>query len=370
VSVSETLLIKICATMNKSLSLAIVSLTWLLHVGLSYEIVPLDEMYLNRIGNVMSSDQLDEVPYAQLGFTWEDGDASTLKWRPQGVATVPSNSTEYIAVSWYGRSQEGYEDRGVRISFVNTQNTTVTYRHVLLVDENFNTFPNMHAGGLACTGDELLHVPDSRSGTKKIYTFSTSEILYIPSEDRGQFYDYAYVMQRVGSYDVPITPSFLSYDWTRSKMLVGTFYQCSDYHKDTEDCLNDTHTQLSWYTVGDVDSHSPSCQPFFSEMQGAASSKENSSFVLWSSSSYGSGHESHLHISTLPTDQCDASSPGGTQQYMYRTVVYPPGLEDLSSSAPGSMYAEYLWMLTEFGSKDGSGNTRRVFAVKVESLLP
>lgn len=295
-----------------------------------------------------------------------------------GVTTVSTSKTEYVAVSWYGRSQEDYSNRGVRISFVNmpdnfTSTSTVSYRHVLLVDEQLNTFPSMHAGGLASADDGLIHVPDSRSGTKKVYTFATSSILYIPSEDRGQFYDYAYIMPRVASYDVPITPSFLSFDWMRNKMLVGTFYQCSDYHKDTEECLSDTHNRLAWYDSDTVQSTSPSCQPFFSEMQGALSSTENSSFVLWSSSSYGSGHESHLHVTTLDNDQCDdsfSSSSSPVASKTYRTIVYPPGLEDLHRSGPSSRYSAFLWMLTEFGSKDGAGNSRRVFATEVEVLMP
>ena len=291
---------------------------------------------------------------------------------------MSTGNTEYVAVSWYGRSQEDYSNRGVRISFVNmpdnsTSTSTVTYRHVLLVDEQLNTFPSMHAGGLASAEDGLIHVPDSRSGTKKVYTFAISSVLSIPSEDRSQFYDYAYIMPRQASYDVPITPSFLSYDWTRNKMLVGTFYQCSDYHKDTEECLSDSNTRLAWYDADTVQSNSPSCQPFFSEMQGAHSSTENSSLVLWSSSSYGSGHESHLHVTTLDSDQCDSSSSSlatGVRSETFRTIVYPPGLEDLHRSGPSSRYFSYLWMVTEFGSKDGTGNSRRVFATEVQALLP
>jgi hypothetical protein len=225
----------------------------------------------------------------------------------------------------------------------------------------------MHAGGLACTGDNFIHVPDSRSGTKKVYTFSTSNILYVPSSDRDMFYDYAYIMPRVGSYNVPITPSFMSYDSTRNKFLVGTFYQCSSYHEDSADCLNDSHDTMSWYSAGTASSSTPSCQPFFSEMQGAVSSTENGEFVLWSSSSYGSGHDSHLHIISLSNDQCDSSSKISKS---YRTVVYPPGLEDLHRDVVSSKYSDFLWGLTEFGSNDGTGNIRRVFAADIGALLP
>jgi hypothetical protein len=353
-----------------------VSFLCVVSVGSSktYDVVPLDEVSLNRVGNMMSEGELDSVPHSKFGFTWEDGDASTLKWRPQGLTTTVSTSNkEFVAVSWYGRSEADYSDRGARISFVNIQDSlesnssSVKYRHVLLVDENYNTFPGMHAGGLACAGDKYIHVPDSRSGTKKVYTFSTSNIQYIPSSDRDAFYDYAYVMPRVGSYDVPITPSFMSYDSSRSKFLVGTFYQCSSYHEDTSECLVDSNDTFTWYSAGAASSTTPTCQPFFSEMQGAVSSTVDGKFLVWCSSSYGSGHDSHLHIATLLNDQCNASSSVSKQ---YRTVTYPPGLEDLHRSVSSSRYVDYLWGLTEFGSNDGTGNTRRVFSMDLGELMP
>lgn len=340
--------------------------------GDSYDVIPLDEVILNRVGNMMTSSALEDIPHAKFGFTWEGGDASTLKWRPQGITTV-SSSKEYAAVSWYGRSEADYSDRGARISFVNIQeslevnSSTVEYRHVLLVDENYNTFEGMHAGGLACAGDNYIHVPDSRSGTKKVYTFSTTNIRYIPPPDRSAFYDYAYVMPRVGSYDVPITPSFISFDFSRNKFLVGTFYQCSSYHEDTTECLNEPHDTFTWYSAGTATTTTPSCQPFFSEMQGALSATMADDYVLWSSSSYGSSHDSHLHIATLLNDKCDSSS---NISKTFRTVVFPPGLEDLHRSGANSPYTDYIWSLTEFGSNDGNGNTRRVFAMDIESLMP
>lgn len=350
-----------------------VNFLWLLRLCCSqvYDEVLLDDVDLNRQGKAMSDTELAEVPHAVFGFTWNEGDASTLKWRPQGMTSVSTAKKEYMAVSWYGRSQENYSNRGVRISFIDvrvnlTSSSPLSYRHVLLVDESFNTFPDMHAGGLACAGDEYIHVPDSRSGTKKVYIFSTASILSVPTEDLDLFYNYAYIMPRVASYDVSITPSFLSFDWTRNQMLVGTFYQCSGYHVDTSECLSDSHNRMSWYHPRDVNSSSASCGPFFSEMQGAQSSTEGTRVVLWSSSSYGSGHESHLHITALSSEQCDSTSALGATEN-YTTVVYAPGLEDLHRSGPDS---PFLWMLTEFGTKDGTGNSRRVFAADVKALLP
>ena len=80
-----------------------------------------------------------------------------------------------MAVSWYGRSEEAYDDRGGRISFVDITDWsqgTLMYRQVPLVDENMLTFENIHVGGLAYQ-DRLIHVPDSKSGMRKVYTFQS-----------------------------------------------------------------------------------------------------------------------------------------------------------------------------------------------------
>lgn len=277
-----------------------------------------------------------------------------------------------MAVSWYGRDEEGYANRGARVSFVDISNSkSMYYRHILLVDEKYKTFEGLHAGGLAVSPkDGLLHVPDSRSGTKKVYTFDTNKILFVPEADRDQFYTYVFIMVRVASYDVPITPSFLSYDWDLAQMLVGRFYQCSSYHIDSDDCLSASNNQLAWYSVGHVDASSPSCSPFYSEMQGAACANDPTTpgqRILWTSSSYGSGHESHLHVTKLPANfVCDGSIVVKTNS---STVVYPPGLEDMHFSGKGGSYVDYLWMHTEFGTNDGSKNMRTVFATSVSNLL-
>lgn len=340
----------------------------------SYDLVALDDVKLNRIGGKLSSDDLSSFPNALEGFTWNDGDGSTQSWRPQGITGITSPASEYIAVSWYGRDQASYANRGVRISFADISDMdAISYRHILLVDEEFNTFEGMHGGGLAYSAEcECIHVPDSRSGTKQVYTFSINNILYIPESDRGSFYDYTYVLPRQSSYDVPITPSFMSFDHDRNQIVLGTFYQCSSYHIDSEECLSMTNNQLTWYSIGDVDGETAACAPLFSEMQGAASgaSFDNTTHtqILWTSSSYGSGHDSHLHISSVDVDQCLAGTPYNST---VRTVIYPPGLEDMFlTQSTVATTPTYLWMLTEFGTKDGSGNFRAVFSTDVTNILP
>jgi hypothetical protein len=329
---------------------------------------------LNRVGNAMSIDELGRFPNSSFGFTWNDGDESTQKWRPQGITTVRNNTTNFAVVSWYGRSQENYENRGVRLSFVDLG--SLYYRHILLVDENYATFENMHAGGIAYVADcNCVHVPDSRSGTKKVYTFSLDNIRYVPDSDRSIFFDYAYVISRDSSYSVPITPSFMSWDSDRLQMVVGTFYQCSSYHQDTSECLSRSENTLSWYSPGAVGSDSPTCAPFFSEMQGVASGirdeTDRDKSVVWASSSYGSSHISHLHVTSLDVDQC---MEGASFNSSYRVITYPPGLEDLHvarfSPQEGAEPSTFLWAATEFGTKDGTGNKRAVFTTDVQFIMP
>ena len=99
----------------------------------------------------------DDKTIISQGFFWDDQDAVTTKWRPQGVATYRSpgaSGKRWALVSWYGRKDEGYAERGGRISFVDIsgmqqQSTNhYSYRHVLLVDEHFCTLPNIHVGGI------------------------------------------------------------------------------------------------------------------------------------------------------------------------------------------------------------------------------
>lgn len=343
----------------------------------AYTSYTLDQISLNRYATrlAVSSSNIAKFPNFDLGFTWNDEDQDTTKWRPQGLSGITTTANkEFIAVSWYGREEEAYDDRGVRVAFVDVSDiqgtSDIMYRHVLLVDEKYKTFVNMHGGGLVQNGD-LLHVPDSRVGENKVHTFSLSNIQYIPEADRDKFYNYEYVLPKVSSYSVPITPSFMSFDFARNKVILGTFYQCSSYHQDTSACLANTNDTLMWYEVGSVGSSSPYCAPFFSEMQGAASSTntDGTTSVLWTSSSYGSSNISHLHITNLGSNfSCSTSksfsNPG------FREITYPSGLEDMHVSDPKSRFPNHLWMHTEFGTGDGKGNIRTVFATPNKFLMP
>lgn len=330
-----------------------------------YEKISLDDLDLNRTAVKLSSSQKNKFPNAHTGFIWNDGDNNTEKWRPQGLAGIGTTNKKFLAVSWYGRKEANYSNRGVRVSFVNVTNmNSIKYRHVLLVDEDYDTFKGMHAGGLVFRNGEL-HVPDSRKGTKKIYVFSTDSIKFVPKSDRRRFYNYAYILNRESSYDVPIKPSFLSYDWDRDQVLVGSFNKCSSPHTDTPACLLNSKNRLAWYTIDRVSRDSPSCAPFFSEMQGAGSAINpySENHVLWVASSYGRFNRSHLHITNINAESCYDRGFGLTN---YRTITYPPGLEDMHVS----LTSDNIWMLTEFGPHEGSSNNRVVFATKKEKLMP
>ena len=74
----------------------------------------------------------DGTSIASSGFLWDDEDGDTARWRPQGVTTYRGASKNddddddetsgaaslFALVSWYGRADEGYSDRGGRVSFV------------------------------------------------------------------------------------------------------------------------------------------------------------------------------------------------------------------------------------------------------------
>ena len=100
----------------------------------AYEIVSLPNLSLNREAFSLSSELLAPFHNASFGFSWNDEDASTLKWRPQGITATVVEEREFVLVSWYGRSEEDYANRGVRISCVDiTSASNILYRHVLLI---------------------------------------------------------------------------------------------------------------------------------------------------------------------------------------------------------------------------------------------
>jgi len=313
------------------------------------------------------------------GFLWNDGDAKTTKWRPQGVATINKDGgRRFVLVSWYGRKDEGYAERGARISFVDisTMHTTAAlypYRHVLLVDENFCTLPSIHAGGIEYQNGKL-YVADSRKGQQAVMVFDVDTSLYeIPAGDmQNELFGYRYVLRSSSSFHVPIKPSFISYDLDLGQFIVGTYARCGNtigLHTDTKTCMNKSENRLVWFAEEEVSLTQPNyCSPFFSEMQGAVSARSGTSnkghsskFILWIVSSYGPYADSHLHIvSGFDPLSCTDHSFAGELSDM-KTLHYPPGLEDLHIEE-NNKDERYMWMVTEFG-------TRMVFSTSLETLF-
>ena len=93
-------------------------------------------------------------------------------------------------------------------------------------------------------------------------------------------------------------------------------------------------------------------------LQGAVSVKNHDKTVIWTSSSYGAVLNSHLHTCRT-TQPIDRECPEILEQ---NTYLFPPGLEDLHIEDTISPRNRFMWMQTEFG-------TRQVFAVPLGQLL-
>lgn len=302
--------------------------------------VPLTELNLNRRAEKLSSSKMENLPHVHTGFIWDNEDNGTNRWRPQGIAGFTEKGRNFLAVSWYGRNEADYAAHGVRVSFVDiTKMNAIQYRHILLVDGDVQPFAGMHAGGLAFSSGEL-HVPDTRSGVRKVHVFSIQSILAVPHMDREHFFNSAYLLKQTYCYDVQVKPSFISYDQTRDAFVIGTFSR-------------QRAQSLQWYAARS--STIVTGGPFFKEMQGVVSGNGR----LWVACSYGRYNRSRLYYG--------AYTPGETPDLSRFTKIhYPAGLEDMYLS----MTSDTIWMLTEFGPHEGLSNNRMVFAVRMQSLAP
>lgn len=343
--------------------------------------INVEKMNLNRVATAFHNKLIgDGNILASSGFLWNDEDAQTRKWRPQGVTTMHTeNGFRFALISWYGRADEGYADRGGRVSFVNvtsdhvpiddilpdaSTNPFYNYRHVLLVDENFCTLPKIHVGGIEYQNG-TLYVADSRKGQQAIIEFNVANDLYSVPSSMESLLGYRYVLRASSSFHTPIKPSFFSYDIDNKRFIVGTYAKCGkdtiSSHQDSSDCFNQEKNNLVWFDKNDVSLTSPlPCKHYFPEMQGAVSLNWEDMTVVWTSSSYGAVSNSHLHaFRTAPFGKgCPDVDLGATTT----KYIFPPGLEDLHIEEAINSKARFMWMQTEFG-------TRQVFAVPIGQLL-
>lgn len=331
-----------------------------------YEVIPLCDLDLNRTATSLTEPQLSPLFPAHKGFLWNIGDNETLKFRPQGITDVFLDCKRYIAVTWYGRADQDYENRGARVSFVNITNMdSIEYRHVLLVDEEYNTLEGIHAGGLHYLNGHLF-VPDTRStSNKRIYAFDLADIKRVPDEDLEIFYNYRYILKITETIHLPIQPSCVSYDWDSEEFMIATFYNLCDVG-----CVFNAATTFSWFEKDSVTSSSPYHINFFDRTQGIASIDdftEPTQKMIWTSQSYGKFNPSYLYATTYVRDPNDMQGQlVDTDQLVYNSITLPPGLEDLHIQQS----KDTLWTLTEFGPNEGGTNHRYVFAFALNDILP
>jgi hypothetical protein len=262
-------------------------------------------MNLNRTATQLSAAELGSVNPAVVGYKWQSDDATTLRWRPQGITGFTAGCKEFSVVSWYGRHinysfpcnglNADYRNRGSRVTFVDISDmNNINYRHVLLVDENYNTFYDMHAGGLVVLND-TLYVPDSRGATDAMYAFPLDGIKEVPANQQSSFYNYGYILPKAGPTDsLPINPSFVSYDWDEQAMVVGRFQDCP-----SNNCSTPENNQLMWYNRGQADRMTPFYDGLFGKMQGigTADNLDNPNKKdVWVSTSFGNGNNSRFYM--------------------------------------------------------------------------
>ena len=141
--------------------------------------------------------QVTKVPgrAVERGFRWNDSDARTRRWWPQGITTSADagdrdDGRELLITSWYARSKKG--DAASRISVIDLE--TLTYRHVLLVlperDDDGDVRLRrlrVHAGGLVWCGP-YLHVAGTRRG---LFSCRVDDLIRLHSTDDAFGYRYA-----------------------------------------------------------------------------------------------------------------------------------------------------------------------------------
>ena len=363
-----------------SVLIAISTLAFAQHPADTFPIVSLCNMDLNRVGTKLSTADLNIVSPAVTGYKWNNSDATTLRWRPQGITGTNVGCKEFSIVSWYGRNinnsfpctsfNADYRNRGSRVSFVDISDMdSIRYRHVLLVDENYNTFYDMHAGGLVILND-TLYVPDSRGTIDAMYAFPLNGIKEVPNSQLTNFYNYRYILTKAASPtdSMPINPSFVSYDWDEQALVSGTFQNCT-----SNNCANPQNNRMLWYTPNNVDRTTPFYDGLFGKMQGIGTANnldDPNKKDVWVATSYGSGNNSRLYTFTYDfgINSVQNQSINLAQDYAYFSL--PPGLEDIHMSPSN----DTIWTLTEFSPDHpactGSSNERFVFGLLRNDVRP
>ncbi|KAL9599246.1 MAG: hypothetical protein Q9219_003948 [cf. Caloplaca sp. 3 TL-2023] len=222
--------------------------------GASGLIKNLDDALPNVSVDEVVSDANHEMTVTGGRYKWpatkDDNDFNSESWYPQGISSsVDAGDAKYsknhlFLVSWYAKKDE---EKGVRISFINTSISPPKYRQVLLVEPtgtssrpSFKTV-RVHAGGIAWSGN-LLYVADTDHGVRlfdvdHIYKVKDGDGAGRQSDGSYHAYGYKYVLPQVRRYtsngepdDHVYTYSCLALDRTLNpaSIVFGEYYHAAD----------------------------------------------------------------------------------------------------------------------------------------------
>jgi len=184
-----------------------------------------------------------QVPGGDVtGFGWDDVDAETTAWWPQGLATsaeadtpVVGSQRTVVLAAWYARNRAGQGDVACRVSVLDlSDDDRPRYGHALLVDPHRRFWSRrrhrdvpVHAGGLVWSGNLLL-VADTRRGMR---VFDLRDLTRLPPGAKG-FWGCDYVLPQRGRWlagasgSAPLRWSFASLDRTDP---AGTWLVAGEY---------------------------------------------------------------------------------------------------------------------------------------------
>lgn len=158
------------------------------------------------------------APVATSSMCWDDGDAATTTWNPQGLTSSGDadddgswGANKLILSGWQYTVDDGRKN-DARVAFIDDNNPAqARYRWVYLVAPNSTgttfTAAKSHLGGMIWYGDKLL-VSATGGSSVAIRVFSMSHLLQATDSSNTigrtssgwAAYGYQYVMPQIGYY--------------------------------------------------------------------------------------------------------------------------------------------------------------------------
>ena len=314
--------------------------------------------------------QLMGIKRPHVGFAWQQGDRVTPKWYPQGITGVRSSSSvnasqKFVVVSWYGRVEERYDHKGVRLSFCDvTDMDAIRYRHVLLVQpvDGERVFQpiEFHAGGIATNGHHLFVA--SPGGMR---VFDANRIFKVSPDGtkskcgmhggEGFAFDYLYVLPQVARYHMShgdgVRFSYCSTDLTNPsapRLLTG------NYHDHDNTTYRNPPALISWWDLdgGSILSGHARVETNIEHVQGALALGDR----VWMS---GGASKPRLRVGKVAN---------GAFTLVHDDFTWPRGCEDLHYST----ISDNLWCLSEYPYSYATDpkHNRFVWAVKLSDYTP